>query len=100
MSHILRALASAELYLHVSFYKEHPYLTEVAKTHKYFAKGHYHLYHSLSKTIGDALVQDFTKVEECLRLEALQNCVNKKGSNPLREARKLIVLEIFSKSKN
>ena len=80
MNQILRALASAELYLHASFYKEHPYLTELAKTHKSFAKGHSHLYHSLSQTIGDTLALDFTKIEECLRREALQNGVNKKGS--------------------
>ena len=80
MSQILRALASAELYLNASFYKQHPYFTELAKTHKSFAKGHSHLYHSLTKPIGDTLEEDVTKVEECLRLAALQNCVNKEWS--------------------
>ena len=78
MSQILRALASVELYLNASFYKQHPYFTELAKTHKSSAKGHSHLPYCLTESLGDTLGKGVTKVEECLRLEALQNCVNKK----------------------
>ena len=80
MSQILRALASEELYLHASFYKGHPYPTELAETYKSFAKGHSHLHHSLSQTIGDTLAEEVPKVEDYFTLEGLPNCVGKELS--------------------
>ena len=79
MSQILRALAPAELpqcqFLHRAsiFYRACKNTQILPKATLIFT--------IVSLNLFDTLGEDVTKVDECLRVEALQNCVNKNGAH-------------------
>ena len=80
MSHLLRALTSAELYLYSEFYASHPHFATLLASERSSALLETFFSHSISHEASDLLTGFFKNYADCVKHEALKNCQDRRWS--------------------
>ena len=80
MCHLLRALTSAELYLHSEFYSAHPHFVALLAKEESSGLVDTYFSHCLTHEASDLLTRSVKCYSDCVRFEAFQNCQDKRWS--------------------
>ena len=78
--HLQRALCSAELYLYTEFYTSHPHFISILKNEKNSACPESIFLQSITFEASDIFNKSLSNYHDCLKLEALKNCTNRRWS--------------------